>query len=210
MLKKFSLIIGIVALLFISIPFVRYAKMKEIEAIQSEKEQIQYKIPDIELNKISNKQMLVRNFIVNYSNVSDEILKRYAYQIENCPQYLLETVDEILIIPHSELTKFNPNCTDTTIASHVHRESFSTIYLTDYETEDQTVFEHEAIHAYDAEYGITKQAAFINIYQLEGLDYDERADDIKEYFAYSYVDFLEDKLDKDQYPETYTFYTNLN
>ena len=82
--------------------------------------------------------------------------------------------------------------------------------LTDYETEDQTVFEHEAIHAYDAEYGITKQAAFINIYQLEGLDYDERADDIKEYFAYSYVDFLEDKLDKDQYPETYTFYANLN
>ena len=118
MLKKFSLIIGIVALLFISIPFVRYAKIKEIEAIQSEKEQIQYKIPDIELNKISNKQMLVRNFIVNYSNVSDEILKRYAYQIENCPQYLLETVDEIFIIPHSELTKFNPNCTDTTIASH--------------------------------------------------------------------------------------------
>lgn len=211
MLRKIMQFLCVFTIIYsILFGYTEYREITNLEQVQSKINEKNNAFQDIELNKISNNQILVRNFIINYSNVSDDTLKWYAKQIEECPAYLFNTVDEIFIISHEQLLANNKNRNEDTIACHVHNNSYSVIYLSDYETSDQTIFEHEAIHAYDAEYGITNQLSFISIYQAEGLNYDERADDIKEYFAYSYVDFLEYKLDKEEYPKTYAFYLTLN
>lgn len=180
------------------------------QAYEEEVKTKKYSIPNIELEKVSENEILVKGKIVQFEGVSDDTLKWYADQIEKCPDYLLSTVEEIHVVTHDRLLELRPDASDKTIGYHKHYDSYSKIILSDYKTEDRTVFLHEAIHAYDAQYGITEMPEFQNIYATEGLDYDERVSDVKEYFAYSYVDYLTDNLNKSKYPLTAEFYQNTN
>lgn len=181
-------------------------KQEYEEEINAEK----YSIPNIELEKISANEILVKEKRVQFEGVSDDTLRWYADQIEKCPDYLLATVEEIHIVTHDRLLELRPDASNKIIGYHKHYGSYSKIILSDYKTDDRTVFLHEAIHAYDAQYGITEMPKFQNIYATEGLDYDERVSDVKEYFAYSYVDYLTDNLNKSKYPLTAEFYQNTN
>lgn len=180
------------------------------QAYEEEVKTKKYSIPNIELEKVSENEILVKGKIVQFEGVSDDTLKWYADQIEKCPDYLLVTAEEIHIVTHDRLLELRPDASNKIIGYHKHYGSYSKIILSDYKTDDRTVFLHEAIHAYDAQYGITEMPEFQNIYATEGLDYDERVSDVKEYFAYSYVDYLTNNFNKSKYPLTAEFYQNLN
>lgn len=184
--------------------------IEEQKALEEEINERKYAVPDIELEKISDTQIKVRDKIVQYENVSDDTLKWYADQIEKCPDYLLSTVDEIHIVTRERLLELKPESKSTTIGFHKHYGTYSIVVLSEYKTTDRTVFLHEAIHAYDAQYEITDSPEFQSIYQAEGLEYDERAKNIKEYFAYSYTDYLTHDFNRSKYPQTTEFYKKLD
>lgn len=180
-----------------------------LEQYNLQKSQELYEVPDIELKKISDTQIKVKDKIIQFENVSDNTLKWYADQMEKCPNYLFETVDEIHIVTRKRLLELKQESKSTTIGFHKHYGTYSIVVLSDYKTTDRTVFLHEAIHAFDVQHTITSSLEFQNIYQAEGLEYDERAKDIKEYFAYSYVDYLMKDFDYSKYPLTTEFYKKL-
>lgn len=180
-----------------------------LESYNLQERQDMYQIPDIELKMISNTQIKVKDKIIQFENVSDNTLKWYAYQIEKCPDYLLSTVDDIYIVTRDRLLELKPESKSTTIGFHKHYGTYSIVVLSDYKTTDRTIFLHEAIHAFDAEYNITASPIFINIYETEGQNYDTRAKNIKEYFAYSYSDYLTHDFNSSEYPQTTEFYKKL-
>lgn len=131
--------------------------------------------------------------------IDQETILHYVKQINVCPQFLIECIDEVSIETKENMkNNYDVVIGDKyTTVGHTQRADGEThIALNGSQTDKNNTFLHEACHAYDFLYAISSADEFNEIYDEEkrGVEKRER-ENVYEFFAYMYHLYLEEGPD---------------